>query len=138
MTWLADIMRDVIRDDAVACFVPDEPNFVRVRFTGGVKNRVGEYTKAQRNELPFAAVETTERGELDDLERRETFVGGQKQGEIVIMTLDPLLEESDRVERYDNVAGASTGEPWKVVQVHEPRLNDAVVAHIYTIRRQTD
>jgi hypothetical protein len=128
---LADDMFRMIRENVLPEFVPTVPNFRRVR-ESGVRNHLDELEVDSVEELELYAIETTGRGKMDDEERTERVVGGQVQGELVIMLLEPLLEEGDIVVRILD------GEVWKVVEVDEPRLNNETVSHNYTIRRQTD
>jgi hypothetical protein len=128
---LADDMRDMMREVVLPCFVPELANFKRVRTTG-TENHLGETVVDTTEELELYAIETTGLGKMDDLERTERTIGGQLQGEIVLMLLEDLLEEGDRVVRISN------GEPWKVFAIDEPQLNGTIVVHNYRIRRQTD
>jgi len=158
MPWnLANMMRSVIRDDVIACFLPSVDNFVRVRNLGGLKNHLGEidpYTK-RIERFSFKAVETTGRGGLDDMTRTEREVGGQAQGEILLELLEDVLRLGDRVERLsdeeiaklealllDPLAPAvnlqDTTTAFEVIQVEAPRLNNQVVSYQITIREQTD
>lgn len=128
---LADDMLAMVRNDALACFVPEVANFKRVEVFG-IVNHLGEVEEERTEELELYAIETTGRGKMDDEERTERVVGGQIQGELLIMLLEPLLAMGDTVVRIID------GEIYKVVEIDEPRLNDNVVAHNYTIRRQVD
>lgn len=128
---LADDIRNMLRTDCLPQFVPDVANFRRVRIVG-TENHLGEIVESSRDELDLFAIETTGRGKQDDEERTPRPVGGQIQGEIVIMLLEQLLEVGDRVDRISN------GEVWRVYGVDAPQLNGSVVSYQYRIRRQTD
>lgn len=132
MARLIDKMRTMLRTKALEKYVPDNPNFRRVRYSGGTENHLGETTGATEDTLDLSAIETTGRGELDDSELTERIVGEQSQGEITLMLLDDLLEKGDRVERIED------GTPYEVVKLEVPRLNDVPVSYNATIREQTD
>jgi hypothetical protein len=90
---------EMIRD-AIKRQMPDEPNFRRVRFSGGTENRVGEETGQTRDEQPFRAVRSPK------TLRREWRAGtSAEQGDLEIWVLDDeLLVKGDRVEVIDGEA----------------------------------
>lgn len=140
-----DLLRETIRDDAIGCFMPGEANYVRVRKVGGEKNHLGELEahEVRIERVPFTCVDTTGRGELDDSERTERVVGGQSQGERLVILLEDVLRKGDRVERLANpkavpVDLTDTAEAYEVVIIEEPRLNNEAVSYHVTLREQTD
>jgi len=128
---IADAMLAMVRADALGEFVPDVANFRRERSTG-TRNHLGELVVTSTETLDLYLIETTGRGKLDDEVRNEREVGGQIQGELILMSLEDVLAEGDRVVRI------ATGDPWLVVAIDVPRLNGQAVSYNYRIRRQTD
>ena len=128
---LADDMREMLRGDCLPLFVPEAANFRRERRTG-TENHLGELVVSSSDTLDLFAIETTGRGKMPDEEQTGRSVGNQIQGEIMLILLEDLLDEGDRVIRI------STGDPFKVVSRDAPKLNGVATSYNYRIRKQTD
>jgi len=80
----------------IETWLPDEPNYRRVRTTGGSENRVGEVKGGSRDEHDFKAIRAP-------FTTREDLRAGASgtSGDLELHILDDVLEEGDRVETID-------------------------------------
>lgn len=99
---------------------PDDPNFRRVRTSGGSENRLGEVEGGTRDEHEFTAVVWTS-------ERRSQYRGGgyDVEGDLRLSTDTDVLQEGDRVERL------SDGKAYEVTDSEDLGGPDQSVGWVY-------
>jgi len=106
---------------------PDAPNFVRVRYTGGTENRLGETEGATRQEKKFTAV-------VYATNARSDFTGGRldADADLEFEVDEDMLQNGDRVERL------SDGTPFRVLAVTDLGGGDHEVGWKVSLEEQED
>jgi len=107
--------------------LPDDPNYVRIRETGGTENRVGEQTGATEQTTDFRAVRAPEA-------TGQQWRGGSTsvEGDLTLFILDDLLEEGDRVERLSDATA------YRVTDVTDVDWQGEQIGFDVTLERQHD
>lgn len=123
LSGIPDALSDAIRN-----LLPADPNFKRVRETGGTENKVGELEGASTDELEFAAVNAP----FDDLrlERAQRY-DTQKTRQLF------WPDELDVVAN-DRVVDLVTGTAYKVTGVMEFNFEGTPIGWRAELEEQTD
>lgn len=107
--------------------LPDEPNFRRVRYTGGSENRVGETTGQTRHTKDFKAVENPTR--LQETRRSGT---PDEASDLTLHVVGDLIERGDRIERI------ADDTPYRVETVTPYRIGDEIAGYQVEANEQND
>jgi hypothetical protein len=85
-------MRNVAADN-VRAWIPEEPNAVRVRYSGGVQNYLGEYDSRdeEREDVALAVFKVSGR-------RKKTPAGDRSSDKWRAGFVDDILRKGDRIE----------------------------------------
>ena len=110
---------------ANSLWLPETPNFVRIRTSGGTLNHLDEQEGGTPSELAFVAVEG-----VADRDLAELAVGDFERVSLMIRTSSRLLERGDEVRREP-----ADGERFKVFDVDIVRVGGQVVCFNWMLER---
>lgn len=124
MSWSipTDTMRKIAQDH-VKSWIPDEPNAVRVRLSGGTRNATGERTGRTEERVDIAIAIFRKRKP-----REEQRSGDKFTDEFSAVFVDGLLEVNDLVEWSSKTL--------EVYELQEPELDGEVAFRRAFLRKK--
>lgn len=123
-----DDIRDMVgygASGAQAEWTPKEPNWVRIRRTGGALNHLDELEGGTTEEHEFAGIDG-----VADRKLAEFAVGDFERVALMVRTREKVAEKGDEFRRTPD-----DGERFKVIGVHIPRVGGVPVCFNYMLER---